>query len=82
MDKLYVVIGSIYSGPTYCIEHSNIDPKDIGDIIEKDREAVFLSYEQNPENADVPAHELYKSITVDEVSTLSPTAQWSVYIKD
>lgn len=82
MDKLYIVVGSIYHGATYCFECANPHQEDIGQLCETARETVFEVYAQDPENFGVPSHELYKSITIDEVSTVLPTSHWDIYIKD
>lgn len=82
IDKIYIILSSVYAGPIYCIEHKNVDTADLGTIIEKDREAVLLAYENIPENADVPSHILYKSITVDDVTKIRPEIPWAKYIED
>ena len=80
MNELYVAVQTSYYGPTYCYHYPNVSQLDIGDCCEDACATAFGEYEKLAENADVPAAELYQSVSLVEVSSSKPTCSYYEYV--
>lgn len=70
MYKMRVVVGTTYAGDPIIYEYKGIEQTDIGDFCEKSCEDAFEKYAALPDNADVPAAELYASISPIEIDVV------------
>lgn len=80
MNELYVAVQTSYYGPTYCYHYPNVSQLDIGDCCEDACATAFGEYEKLAENADVPAAELYQSISIVEINSLKPNCSYYEYV--
>ena len=72
MNKIYVVVETIYTGPRFCFEFDIKNQTEIGDCCEQACEKAFEEYCKIPENQDVPTAELYNSVQITECSSIRP----------
>ncbi len=72
MNKIYIVTDCDYCGRPLLFEYDIKNQTEIGDCCEKAAEAAFDKYSAIPENAEVPAVELYNAIHIIEINSFRP----------